>query len=69
MYPEQGTIAQMYHDQDTFDFSQGYICDQELINDSRCLVEWKSRNMTQLHLTMSLFCCKILRTKQKGKHC
>ena len=47
MYPEQGTIAQMYHDQDTFDFSQGYICDQELTNDSRCLVEWKSRNMTQ----------------------
>ena len=28
MYPEQGTIAQMYHDRDnrdTFDFSQGHV--------------------------------------------
>ena len=25
MYPERGTIAQMYHDRDTFDFSQGHV--------------------------------------------
>ena len=24
-YPERGTIAQMYHDRDTFDFSQGHV--------------------------------------------
>ena len=25
MYPERDTIAQMYHDRDTFDFSQGHV--------------------------------------------
>ena len=25
MYPERGTTAQMYHDRDTFDFSQGHV--------------------------------------------
>ena len=25
MYPERGTIAQMYHERDTFDFSQGHV--------------------------------------------
>ena len=25
MYPERGTIAQMYHARDTFDFSQDYV--------------------------------------------
>ena len=24
-YPERGTIAQMYHERDTFDFSQGDV--------------------------------------------
>ena len=24
MYPERGTTAQMYHDRDTFDFSEGH---------------------------------------------
>jgi len=25
MYPERGTIAQIYHARDTFDFSQDYV--------------------------------------------
>ena len=25
MFPKRGTIAQMYHDPDTFDFSQGHV--------------------------------------------
>ena len=25
MYPEWGAIAEMYHDRDTFDFSQGHL--------------------------------------------
>ena len=25
MYPERRTIAQTYHDRDTFDFSRGYV--------------------------------------------
>ena len=25
MYPKWGTIAQIYHDQDTFDFSPGHV--------------------------------------------
>ena len=34
MYRERRTIAQMYHDRDTFDFCQG----QESANGSSCLV-------------------------------
>ena len=29
MYPEQGTFAQMYHDWDVFDFSQGHVTKNE----------------------------------------
>ena len=25
MYPERGSITQMYHNRDTFDFSQGHV--------------------------------------------
>ena len=25
MYPEQGRIAPIYHDRDTFEFSQGHV--------------------------------------------
>ena len=31
MYPERGTIAQMYHEQDTFDFSQGHVAKNQPI--------------------------------------
>ena len=29
MYPKQATFAQMYHDWDTFDFSQGHVTKNE----------------------------------------
>ena len=31
MYPERGTIFQMYHDRDTFDFSQGHVTKNQAI--------------------------------------
>ena len=31
MYPERGTIAQMYREQDTFDFSQGHVAKNQPI--------------------------------------
>ena len=46
MYPNQSTIAKMYHDQNQFDFSQGH-CDQKSTNGSPFLVEWKFRNITR----------------------
>ena len=43
--PERGTIAQMYLDQDTFDFSQAHVTKNQPMA-VPCLVEWKSRNIT-----------------------
>ena len=42
LYPERGTIAQLYHDRDTFEFSKDLVTK----NQSPCLVKWKSRNIT-----------------------
>ena len=32
MYPEWGTIAQMYHNQDTFNFCQGHVTIKQYYN-------------------------------------
>ena len=31
MYPERDTIAQLYHDRDTFDFSQSRVTKNQLM--------------------------------------
>ena len=53
MYPEQGIIAQMYHDLNTFDLREGQG-DQESTNGIPCLVEWNSRNITISDVCTSL---------------
>ena len=34
LYPKRGTIAQLYHDRDTFEFSKGHVTK----NQSPCIV-------------------------------
>ena len=50
-----GVHCLMYHDRDTFDFSQGHACDQESANSFSCLVEWKSRNITSCFVPIFVF--------------
>ena len=38
-YPEKGTIAQMYHDRDTYDSSQGHVTKNKPIMAVPVLVE------------------------------
>ena len=45
LYPEQGAIAELYHDRDT-DLNLVKATYKKSTSGSFCLVEWKSRDVT-----------------------